>query len=246
MQPKALFVMILAVAMLLSITSLAPCVKAPALNNNGVVTTGVDDPSCGSCGRCSKCCQNVGNATYIGVRQGEESDGLWLTASHAVEGKKDVRVDYHPAEWVDGDLVIAEKDAACYGAPGAIGWVLMKTPGYVPCGVCPAEPSFDPICGKLELLYKNIGPCGTKCGTVNKCHTIASCACGQIDSRLFKTNTMADCYNCGVMAYDHCGRMIGLLVGTGKDCRPGQCNERYTTFLRLTPDMFKYIAGDSS
>ena len=202
------------------------CLKGPAFTRTGMVTVTACDPA----SSCDFMCRHM-TATYIGTQPGHNHDGLWLTSTHAVGDAKTVTV------WIDGhiaEVCAIAKEVARVECAGDVGWVVLRTTNYIPCGACPAQPSFDNICCREELFFVDIG----KCGTVTKCHVTDLCT----GSAVFKTDTLPDCPNCGAMAYDHCGRAIGLLVGGGKNCRPCGCGkERYTAFLRLTPEMFQCL-----
>lgn len=228
MRRLAIWLIVLLVV-LASVTSMDKCLKNAAFARTGVITTVTCDTA--PCNCCNGCCTHT-TATYIGVQPGHEHDGLWLTSSHAVGGgtTTTIWVDGRVADYVSGACVIA-KGAVCAGCPGDVGYAMLKTTGYVPCGACPAQPSFDICCGE-ELYFVDV----RKCRTVTKCHIIDCC-----DSTLFKTDTLPDCENCGAVAYDYCGRMIGILVGGRKGCRPDGCKERCTIFLPLTPDMFRCL-----
>jgi hypothetical protein len=221
--------LIVILAMLTSITSMDKCLKNGAFARTAVITTVACDTVRCSCG---DCCQYA-TATYIGALDGH--DGMWLTSSHAVEGaNKTIWVDGHVADLIDGACVLTK--GTCIES-GDVGWAALKTVGYVPCGACPAQPDFGVICCGRQLFFVDI----QKCRTVTKCHMVSCCA----DSTLFKTDTLPDCPNCGAVAYDMCGRMVGLLVGGGKECCPDQCGrcgvQRYTAFLPVTPDMFRCL-----
>lgn len=259
-------VLLFLVAMTTAALALPRCLKDPAFCRTGVITTvtcnaatGCDcDNGCrrdttaaccpGKCCACdaagcchNKCCQGTATATYVGTANC--CDGLWRTSTHAVENATTIWVDGHVAEYVDGACV---KGVACTECPGDVGWVVLKTANYIPCGACPAESSYDIYCGEelffVDIRDRHCGCCGsTVYGTVTKCHIT------DFTDAVFRTDTLPDCPNCGAVAYDYCGRMVGILVGGGKGCRPCECScgcgqscrYRETVFLRLRPEMFR-------
>jgi len=207
--------------------ALPQCLKDPAFCRTGVITT----VACENGDCCNSCCQHA-TATYIGTTNGH--DGLWLTSSHAVGGAKTIWIDGYVADYVAG-ADIKPSPATCGGCAGEIGWAALRTQGYIPCGACPAQPDFGVSCCGRELFFVDV----TKCGTVTKCH-VTDC-CGTTGT-VFLTDTLPDCPNCGAVAYDYCGRMVGVLVSGGKCCQPGKCcKKRYTAFIPLTANMFQCL-----
>lgn len=220
--------------------ALDKCLKDPAFCRTGVITTVTCDMACGNCNSCNTCdkcnkcstgCGKHATATYIGDNG---QDGFWLTSAHAVNEAKKL--------WVNGELAeIAAQGCAnslkcgkseMYGC----GWVVLKTVHYVPCGACPATPSFGDICCDQGLFYVDI----------RKCRTVTKVVVHQVSEyKNFRTNTLPDCDNCGAGVYDLCGRLVGIMVGGGKEgC--GCSKDRYTEFIGLRPVMFTVLTGETT
>lgn len=229
---RSVVALILAVLLWLITTGMASalpiCYKQPILDRAGAVTTTTcEQTKCGNCGNCG----GLATATYI---YSVGSDGYWLTSLHAVANTSKIWVNRHVAE-------ISHAGCTTTGTPKCgdkaneygCNWAVLRTPGYVPCGVCDVTPSYDGVnCGQ-GLVHVNIGKCGDKCGDIRKVVVT-----GLGPGKLFRTNLMPGCWNCGGGAYNLCGELVGVLVAGGKEgC--GCCKTKYEEFILLDPRMFE-------
>ena len=156
------------------------------------------------------------------------SDGHWLVTAHSLAGSSSLFywIDGHKAKKVklgcNPEMVSKCGNAAKYGC----NWALLVTYDYVPCGASVPKFSDGALCNQ-ELFYPNIA----KCGDLRKAHVT-----GMDDTMEFTTNTRPDCWNCGAGVYDHCGRLVGIVVNGGKEC-----GNAWTKVLRLHEGMFEAI-----